>query len=112
MSEEVIYDVEVGGTRSVLSAERNIRGSLVIAGQDLGRAPNELFGDSDYEYWITIPPRYAKDIDIATLREVANDEPGGSRAIRAWLEERGVRFRLGSYMLIPRPRVAGVGGMH
>lgn len=98
MSEEVIYDVEAGGTRSVLSVERNARGSLVIAGQDLGRAPSELFGDSDYEYWITIPPRYAKDIDTATLREVANGEPGGSRGILAWLEERGIRYRFESYM--------------
>jgi len=98
MSGEVIYDVESGGTRSVLSAHREEDGALVISGQDLGRAPREMFGDGDYEYWITVAPPHAAAIEVATLREVASGEPGGSRAIRAWLEERSIPFGFHSYV--------------
>lgn len=95
--EEVIYDVEASGTRSVMSVRRDEHGALVISGQDLGGAPRAMFGDVDYEYWITIAGKDAGDLDIATLRQVANGEPGGSRAVREWLDERGIRFRLESY---------------
>lgn len=30
-------------------------GDFVIAGQDIGGALAEIFGDSDHEYWLTIP---------------------------------------------------------
>lgn len=92
----VIYDFESGGTRSVLSVHREKDGALVIAGQDLGTAPRAMFGDGDYEYWITIPPPHAA-IEVSVLREVANGDPGGSRAIRAWLDERSVPFGFHSY---------------
>jgi hypothetical protein len=29
-------------------------GDVVLEGQDVGAAPREIFGDSDYEYWLTI----------------------------------------------------------
>lgn len=94
---EVIHDVTAGGTRSVLRVHREPGGRLVIAGQDLGVAPLEVFGDSDYEYWITIGPKHAAGIDIATLRAVAAGDPGGSLGITRWLRERGIGHRIETY---------------
>ena len=32
-----------------------VDGKLIISGQDIGEASEEFWGDSDYEYWLTIP---------------------------------------------------------
>ena len=32
-----------------------VDGKLIISGQDIGEAPEEFWGDSDYEYWLTFP---------------------------------------------------------
>ncbi len=42
---------EVRGETSVyIDAEINDQGSLVVSGQDVGKMPEEYWGDSDYEY--------------------------------------------------------------
>jgi len=47
---------EVRGETSVfIDAEIDETGNLVITGQDIGKAPKRCFGDSDYEYWLTVP---------------------------------------------------------
>ena len=30
-------------------------GDFIIEGQDFGPSVKEIFGDSDYEYWLTVP---------------------------------------------------------
>jgi hypothetical protein len=59
-------------------------GDLLFSGQDIGNAPEEIFGDIDYEYWLTVPAaekdklllaliekHYAGDaLVISTLREI------------------------------------------
>ena len=59
-------------------------GDLLFSGQDIGNAPEEVFGDIDYEYWLTVPAaekdklllaliekHYAGDaLVISTLREI------------------------------------------
>ena len=39
-----------------------IDGKLIISGQDTGDAPEEFWGDSDYEYWLTIPATDTKKL--------------------------------------------------
>lgn len=47
--------VSVTGPTSVyINAEINEDGDLVLSGQDVGEAPRAMFGDSDYEYWLTV----------------------------------------------------------
>ncbi len=43
-----------GPTSIYIDAEILMNGDLQISGHDLGAAPLELMGDSDYEYWLTI----------------------------------------------------------
>ena len=35
-------------------------GELTISGQDIGQAADDFWGDSDYEYWLTLPPASAE----------------------------------------------------
>jgi hypothetical protein len=38
-----------------ISAYFNDQNDLVIEGQDLGEGLGQIIGDTDYEYWLTIP---------------------------------------------------------
>ena len=77
--------VSQGGSTSIhidMRIQKN--GDLLFSGQDIGDAPMEIFGDSDYEYWLTVPAavkdrlllaviekHYAGDsLVISTLREL------------------------------------------
>ena len=77
--------VRRGGSTSIyidMSIDEN--GNLLFSGQDIGSDPEEIFGDIDYEYWLTVPAaekdrlllallekHYAGDaLVISTLREL------------------------------------------
>lgn len=47
-----------GPTSIHIRAYFNENGELVIEGQDIGEAPRQVFGDLDYEYWLTISPEH------------------------------------------------------
>lgn len=44
-----------GATKFFVDALVNDVSDLVLKGQDVGAAPMAMFGDSDYEYWVTVP---------------------------------------------------------
>lgn len=46
-----LCDERINNTHIVVEAEITPFGELVISGQDIGRAPRETFGSSDYEYF-------------------------------------------------------------
>jgi len=43
-----------GETSVFIDAEIDEQGSLVLGGQDIGKAPKEWFGHDDYEYWLVV----------------------------------------------------------
>lgn len=45
---------EHGENPRFIDASINENGDLVVSGQDFGPIVRELFGDSDYEYWLTV----------------------------------------------------------
>src|SRR5210317_2534819 len=48
--------VSQGGSTSIhIDMRIDENGDLLFSGQDIGNAPEEIFGDSDYEYWLTVP---------------------------------------------------------
>ena len=77
--------VSQGGSTSIyIDMSIDEKGNLVFSGQDIGSAPDEIFGDIDYEYWLTVPAaekdklllaliekHYAGDaLVVSTLREI------------------------------------------
>ena len=82
---EPIKLVSQGGSTSIhIDMRLNENGDLLFSGQDIGDAPEEIFGSSDYEYWLTVPAaekdrlllallekHYAGDaLVVSTLREL------------------------------------------
>jgi len=45
---------ERGETSRFVDAEIVENGDLVVSAQDVGKAPLEWWGDSDYEFWVTV----------------------------------------------------------
>ncbi|MGH2819068.1 MAG: hypothetical protein ACRDJ5_00290 [Actinomycetota bacterium] len=81
------------GFRSIdLEARVTETGDILMEGQDVSDASSEIFGDSDYVYWLTVR-KDNKDV----LLEKLIDEPGAvgsspdadrDRAILALIKER------------------------
>ena len=44
-----------GSTSIHIDVRIKENGDLLFSGQDIGEAPEEIFGDLDYEYWLTVP---------------------------------------------------------
>ena len=66
---EPIKLVSQGGATSIhIDVRINENGDLLFSGQDIGNAPEEIFGDLDYEYWLTVPA-FEKDRLLLALIE-------------------------------------------
>ena len=64
MTDKIELVRQDGSTSIFIDVQIKKNGDLLFSGQDIGDAPMEIFGDSDYEYWLTIP---AKEKDRALL---------------------------------------------
>ena len=59
-----------GETSTFIHAEILGNGNLQLAGQDLGKAPLEHFGDMDYEYWLTVPSEHKDQLLLELLSQL------------------------------------------
>jgi hypothetical protein len=109
-----------GETSVFIDAEIDEKGNLVMSGQDIGKAPLEWFGDSDYEYWLMVaasdkdrvlstlggqPSRPAGNAsqdekDWALLTAIEKTYGGDLRAVSAFrdlLEANGIQFEFNTF---------------
>lgn len=68
-------------------------GSLVLEGVDAGQDVERMFGDWDYEYWLTVRP---EDRDTVLLHLIQS-QFSSAHVFRAWLAERGVESEFQSF---------------
>ena len=55
MSKTIELVNKKGATSIHIDVQIDEDGDLKFSGQDIGDAPEAIFGDSDYEYWLTVP---------------------------------------------------------
>ncbi len=80
-------------------------GALTFSGQDLGPYVEQVWGDSDYEYWYSLDRENTgkllsaihgeQDPQAALLREFSGE--GGCRKLRQTCEGNGIRYNFHSY---------------
>ena len=58
---------ERGETSRYIDAEITKDGDIVMTGQDLGKLPEEHWGDSDYEFFVYISAKYKEDVHRVLL---------------------------------------------
>ncbi len=91
--------VEIRGETSIfIHAEIDENGNLVISGQDVGRAPKEFWGDSDYEYWVVVPPEGKDKLLLALIERLYKDDLGVVSKFRDLLSEKGISSESGSWI--------------
>jgi hypothetical protein len=90
--------VEVKGPTSItIDVGITGEGDLLFSGQDIGEAPKEVFGDSDYEYWLLVK---AADKDRLVLALLEKFYAGNTRLIselRDFMASKGIPYQFDSY---------------
>ncbi len=66
---------ERGETSRFIDAEIIENGDLVVSAQDVGEAPLQWWGDSDYEFWVTVASK-DKPFVLQALIEFSNQAGG------------------------------------
>ena len=68
-------------------------GALVLEGVDAGEEVRRLFGDWDFEYWLTIPAEYRESLLLYLIKERFTSV----HDMRKWLGEKDIPFEFTSF---------------
>lgn len=112
--------IERGETSRFLDATIDTEGKLTLSGVDVGKAPLEFWGDSDYEFWVIVAREHtglvreallaARDPDAPRLRlrgdallmalieERYRGDPRAIDAFKDFLRERDIPLEFGSWI--------------
>lgn len=82
---------------STLEATLEADGKLVLSGCDAGPAAKEFFGDSDYEYWITVPAEARDRLLLELLKQCFGNRSTPSSDFMEWLKRLGIPYEFMSY---------------
>ncbi|MHA2423509.1 MAG: hypothetical protein ACXAEF_01905 [Candidatus Thorarchaeota archaeon] len=89
---------ERGNTSIFIEAGIDDKGSLVISGQDLGDAPKEFWGDSDYEYWVIVSKDQKDRVLLLLLEELYKGDTQVVSKFRKLLKEKGISSEFQSWV--------------
>jgi hypothetical protein len=88
---ESIKLVSQGGSTSIyINMRIQDNGDLLFSGQDIGDAPMEIFGDSDYEYWLTVPAAVKDRLLLAVIEKHYGGDPMVISTLRELMESRDI----------------------
>ncbi len=91
-SKKVQLFEERGSTSRLIHARIEDDGSLVVEGQDVGAAPEEWFGDSDYEFIVRVKAEDKDRVILALIEKLFRGRFRAVDEIREFLEEKGIPF--------------------
>ena len=72
-------------------------GAIKMDAQDMGPAVEEVWGDSDYEFWVHVPPEAAAALAFELLREKFAGQPGAVDALRDFCKAHGIAHEFGNW---------------
>jgi len=100
MKKITIYDRYYGkNEHQVLEIFIDENGNLVFEGYDIGDFVKEYWGDSDYEYWLSIKAEHVLTVLLSLIKECfdkglfKNDSE-----FRSWLEKNGIPSNFQSWV--------------
>lgn len=95
---EPIKLVSQGGATSIyIDVRIDENGDLLFSGQDIGNAPEEIFGDSDYEYWLTVPAAEKDRLLLALIEKHYGGDPMVVSTLREFMESKTIPCGFYSY---------------
>ena len=72
-------------------------GSVLMEAQDMGEKVEQIWGDSDYEYWVHVAPPSLPKLAFELLREKFAGRLDAVEAFRDWCQAHGVEHEFGNY---------------
>ncbi len=98
-SELRVHLVEERGETSIfIDASIDDNGTLLISGQDVGKAPKEFWGDSDYEYWISISSKEKDKVLLILLESLYKGDFRVISKFRKLLDEKEIEYEFNSWV--------------
>ena len=97
MSDVIKLVRQSGSTSICIDARIEDNGDLRFSGQDIGEAPEEIFGDSDYEYWLTIPAAEKDRLLLALIEQAYQGNASVVSEFREFLESKGIPHAFHSF---------------
>jgi hypothetical protein len=90
--------VKQGGATSIhIDVQIDDKGNLLFSGQDIGRAPEEIFGDLDYEYWLTVPAAEKDRLLLALIQKFYHGDASVISGFRELLESKDIPHQFHSF---------------
>jgi hypothetical protein len=72
-------------------------GAIVLEGQDMGPTVEEVWGDTDYEFWVRVALPSLPKLAFELLREKFAGRLDAVEAFRDWCRAHGVEHKFGNY---------------
>ncbi|MCB2065510.1 MAG: hypothetical protein KDE15_02590 [Erythrobacter sp.] len=93
-----IAEQDLPGNRRTIDLHLNADGSLRLEGGDVGSQVEEVWGDSDYEFWVDIPASAVGRLAFALLAERLDGDPGAVDALAAFCQQHAVPCEGGTWV--------------
>ena len=90
MSDVVKLVSQSGPTSIYIDARIDDNGDLRISGQDIGEAPEQIFGKDEYEYWLTVPMVEKDRVLLALIEKFYHGNASVVSEFREFLESKGI----------------------
>jgi hypothetical protein len=73
-------------------------GGIKMEAQDIGPSVTRIWGDSDYEFWVRVPPTSLGKLAFELLREKFSGQLGAVDAFQDWCKTHGVQHKFDSWI--------------
>ena len=93
INEIKLREMEVRGGKSYLDAVIRENGDLVLSGQDVGEFVQQVWGDWDYEYWVTVKSDYKDTVLLHLIKDKFDSET----KFQEWLKSKDIPCEFTSY---------------
>ena len=87
-----------GDTTVLIDVEIAEDGRLEVSGQDLGDAPEKYWGDSDYEYWVSVRPEHKDWVLLALIERLYGGNSSVVSEFMEFLRSRGIPYEFDSWV--------------
>ncbi|NVM53756.1 MAG: hypothetical protein HWN66_08655 [Candidatus Helarchaeota archaeon] len=99
MKKITIYDRKFGKDHQVLEIKITDEGNLVFEGYDIGEFVKEYWGDSDYEYWLTIKAEHIPTVLLHLIKKCFDEKIfTNDSEFKTWLNEKGIPSEFHSWV--------------
>lgn len=93
---ELIRKIDDKGTL-VVDAELKADGSLEVFLHDIGDVADQMFGDRDYEHWVTIPPENVGALSLALIQHLWSGSTHAIEELKDLCKANGIEVEEHSY---------------